>query len=138
MPDPKELESELRKLRVRYGYGTFDYIIKKLARERLQVNADDRPRRKYRWSEYMRMYQEQKGKCPLCTEPLLALRGWLAMDHINPNLTNPEFDARSNRQVVHPDCNSRKAARSLLAQSKRSAKTIRQLQAGGMDEIEDL
>jgi 5-methylcytosine-specific restriction endonuclease McrA len=126
MNKDKEILERLRELRAEYGTSYFDHAVKKLMRERLDVRG--RPSRKrYRWSEYKTLYTLQGGNCGICEEPLQLIRGKISMDHKNPNLTGEEFEARWNRQVVHPDCNSAKNADSIPEQAKKTGKPMTEL-----------
>jgi 5-methylcytosine-specific restriction endonuclease McrA len=118
--------SEIRRLRSEAGYGVFDACVKKIMRERLQVQG--RPERKrYPWGEYKRLYEQQGGLCPLCQEVMPLIRGKVQMDHKNPNLTGEAFEARSNRQVTCSGCNAEKGAMSIAQQAKHYNLTMKDL-----------
>lgn len=108
-----------------YGYSAVENEIKAWKRRRIPI---DRPARvKFPWSEYRRMYEAQKGICPLCQETMPLIRGKIEMDHINPELTGEEFNARSNRQVVCSGCNKEKSAMTVAQQTKFYGKTMTQI-----------
>jgi 5-methylcytosine-specific restriction endonuclease McrA len=110
----------------KYGRSSCERVMKNWNRKRLDVVG--RPARvKFPWSEYKRMYERQGGLCPLCQEIMPLIRGKIEMDHINPNLTGEEFNAKANRQVVCSGCNREKGALSVADQTKRYGRTMTQI-----------
>lgn len=115
----------------RYGYSAVELEVKAWNRRRV---PEDRPaRQKFSWSEYKRLYDQQKGMCPLCQGVMPLIRGKIEMDHVNVELIGEAFNARSNRQVVCKACNREKAALTVMDQTKRYGRTMNEilLSAGG-------
>ena len=95
---------------------------------RRRVDTDGRPPRvRFPWGEYKRLYEVQRGICPLCSETMPFIRGKIEMDHINPELKGEEFNSRSNRQVVCMGCNREKGALSVMKQTKHYGKTMTEI-----------
>jgi 5-methylcytosine-specific restriction endonuclease McrA len=118
------LVSRLEGIKSSYGEQTFRSAIKQLNRSRLTIK-DREPRKKFSWPLYRKLYQRQKGECPLCGEVMPLIKSQVVMDHKDPN--RKDFNAESNLQVVHPDCNRRKAAKSIYKQSKETNRTFAEL-----------
>lgn len=124
-----DLEKELRRLRDEAGYGNFFYAVKKLVKERLQVDKEARgERRRYRPAEYKKLYHRQHGICPICESEMAMPKNWpgeLEMDHIDPN--SKDWDAESNRQVTHAKCNQEKSSSSVQEQSRKTGKMFTEI-----------
>ena len=126
-----ELVEELRAIRTRVGYSKFDDAVRTLNRERLEAPREQK-RKAFPWSLYGKLYARQSGICPWCDTPMVLLRSQkhkVEVDHINPNLA--DFNAASNLQLLHMECNRKKSAKSLLEQSKETGKTVGELLGGG-------
>ena len=83
----------------KYGRSECNRIMRTHLKKRLEVTG--RPERKrFPWGEYKRMYDQQRGRCPICKQTMALIRGLVEMDHVNPNLTGDAFNARDNRRVV--------------------------------------
>jgi hypothetical protein len=107
----------LEGLLVSLGKSEFWHLIKKLRARKLDV-ADRSKQKAYKWSEYTLLYHHQRGICGICGHDMPLIRRKIEMDHKNVNLTGDEYEARSNRQVVHMKCNREKAAKSIPEQAK--------------------
>ncbi len=125
----KETVGALRALRTECGRGNFDEAVRMLNRERLQNYQRD-ARISFSKAKYQRLFDEQRGICPVCNGQLEfpAIRN--EVDHKDPNRT--DFNAHSNLQLVHgrrsrQQCNQRKGASSMLTQAKRQGKTFANL-----------
>ncbi len=115
-----ETEKEARSLRSRSGYGNWDFVVAKLARERIPV---DRPKRiKFPPTMYQRLFDDQGGMCPECQEHLDVPAKKNEIDHINPH--EEKFNERFNLQLLHSSCNREKSAMTVLEQSKSSGETM--------------
>jgi len=110
----------------RYGRSTCDGIMREHFRKRI---PDDRPARiKVSASARRDMYARQSGKCGICGQPMDGGNvSRLDVDHINPELTGPAFNHRSNLRLTHSQCNKSKGALSLPEQSKRYGKTVAEI-----------
>jgi 5-methylcytosine-specific restriction endonuclease McrA len=118
-------ETEFMVWLAKYGYSRCQHVIKTWNRKRI---PDNRPaRQKFPWSEYKRMYERQRGICPLCQEVMPMIRGKIEMDHVNPELMGEEFNARSNRQILCASCNREKSAMTIAQQTKHYGKTVREI-----------
>jgi 5-methylcytosine-specific restriction endonuclease McrA len=126
----KEVEclQELVSLRTKYGTSTFDFVLKKLARQRLESRGIRPERTRFKWSDVRRLYAKQRGICPVCDNPMPLVRGELEIDHIDPSRVDG-FNSDSNRQVAHKYCNRSKGADSIAEQSKSSGKPFTEILA---------
>ena len=126
MASLKDCIRDLREIRMKHGYSNFDIAVRLLNRER--VNPDRDIRDKTSLSEKQKMFNTQKGICPVCNKLLFipATDRRNEIDHIDPNRT--DFNHRTNKQLVHGDpCNRKKSSKDLIQQSKESGKTIQEI-----------
>jgi len=122
----EELLNQLEQLKEKYGETEFNNAIRKIKRKKLQIAKEQREKRiKFSWTTYKKLYNKQRGICPLCNESMPFIKGEIHIDHKNPNETN--FNAEYNLQVVHKQCNLQKSSKSLIKQSKFYGKTITEL-----------
>lgn len=121
----------------KYGRSSCERVMKNWNRKRLDV-VGRTERKRYPWSEYKRIYEQQRGVCPICNLPMAFIRGQIDMDHRNPNLTGEEFEARSNRAVTHSSCNRSKGALSVAQQTKRYGRTMTDILSGGSDDTSEV
>ncbi len=115
-----DLLSELRALRTKHGYGEFDFAVKKLMRERLQVEGRAK-RIKFPKSYYQKLFDFQMGLCPHCGKVLTIPATKNEIDHKNPN-EGEHFNDRFNLQLLHKSCNREKSSKSILQQSKETGR----------------
>lgn len=123
--------ARLRAIDAEVGRGDFDAAMRVINRERLQSKRTQQ-RERFKWSEYERLYEVQGGICPWCEQPIILLKRQkrlVEIDHINPNLQ--DFNAKSNLQLLHHDCNRTKAAMTMEEQSKRLGKPVTTILNGG-------
>lgn len=119
MDRTKEIKEELRAIRTRVGYSIFDEAVRSLNRERLDAPRTQK-RKSFAWSMVAKLYERQKGICPVCTQPMRLLKSARAeneVDHINPMA--PDFNNPRNLQLLHKSCNRSKSALSVMEQAKR-------------------
>ena len=119
----KSALDRLRELRSEVGTSEFDRAVKSLMRERVSVTREKRKR--FPPSMYQRLYDKQTGDCPWCNERLLVPARKNAIDHKDPN--RQDFNSVQNLQLLHPNCNSKKSAKSIHEQSKATGRTYEQL-----------
>lgn len=125
MMNSEELRKELHRLRDEAGYGNFDYEVKRMMRERLQIG--DRDRRKAATpAEINKLYKEQKGICRWCNQEMAMIRNQLHVDHIDPN-RKEGFNDHRNKQLLHNKCNLEKGSMSLQEQAAFLGKTIAEI-----------
>ena len=122
-----ETKAKLRAVRAESGYGNFRTAFKELDRERI---PDGRPKRiKASPSEKQHMFNTQQGMCPWKNPDkenphrLLIPARYNECDEINPQLTEG-YNAKSNKQLLCPDCNRQKSAMSLQEQAKHQGETM--------------
>ncbi len=130
------LKRTLRDLQAQEGYSKFFRVVKELIRER--VNPEREKREKYSKSQRQKMFDRQKGICPICREPLNipAYSSTNEVDHIDPH--REDFGHRSNLQLVHADpCNSSKSSKSVPEQAKESGRTYTEILQPGIENDED-
>lgn len=127
-----DLEKLLVGIRAQEGFSKFDRIAKKILRQKLQVNPDERHKRiKFKHSDYESLYRKQNGICPECDKSMVLIKGKyqdLDIDHINPN--EPDFNARWNLRLTHASCNRAKGGKSIAQQAKESSKTMKDILQG--------
>jgi hypothetical protein len=99
--------------------------IRRYNRQKLHVEGREK-RQRFSKGMYQRLFDQQKGVCPACEEPLFIPARRNQIDHINPEVVQG-FNRPGNLQLLHPLCNQQKAAKTLLEQSKHSGKTMREL-----------
>lgn len=131
--DCVDLYSLLKRIRTEWGYGSFDYAVKQINRERL-LNPDRDKRKRPSRGECQRLYDSQKGICPRCGDHLFvpANDKGNEVDHIDPN--RQDFNHRSNKVLVHGlKCNRSKGAQSIQEQSKRMGKSFTDILQPGID-----
>ncbi len=120
----QELVNELYKLKSEYGGFHFNLALKEIRRRRLEVSKRGK-RERFPWSKYRKLYNRQKGVCPLCNETMPFIRGEIEIDHRDPN--REDFNSEDNLQLTHKRCNRAKSAKSVSTLSKESGKTIQEL-----------
>ena len=118
-----ECESALREIRSRAGYSIFDAVVKKLNRER--VNPERQQRKRFPTSVYQRLYDKQGGDCRECGDRLFVPARKNEIDHIDPN--REDFNHPSNLQLLHPKCNREKSSKSVYEQSKASGRSFEEI-----------
>ena len=132
----KECKIEFNEWVKKHGYGDCDYIIREWRRQR--VNPERDAKDKTSPSEKQKMFNAQKGFCPICNEILFipATDRRNEVDHIDPN--RQDLNHRTNKQLVHGvPCNRKKSSKDLIQQSKESGKTVQELiQPGFTDDSE--
>lgn len=105
-----------------YGYSAVESEIKAWKRRRV---PEGRPKQdQFKWGEYVRLYRQERGVCPLCGEDMPLIKGKIEMDHINSQLTGEAYNARQNRQVVCKPCNAEKNATTVPGMAKRTGRTM--------------
>ena len=114
----------LEELKRSYGSQAFDLAVRKLNRSRLSVHNRD-PRKRFSWNVYRKRYTLQHGICPICGQVMALLKSKIEIDHKDPN--RQDYNADTNLQVVHTQCNQTKGAKSIYEQSKVSNKTFVEL-----------
>lgn len=114
----------LRALKEKHGYADYDAAVRTINRERL-LTRNRGVRISWKWWEYKRLYLVQRGKCGICGDDMPLIRGAIEMDHKDPN--SKDFEASSNRQVVHQRCNREKSSKSIQQQSKETGKGFTEL-----------
>ncbi len=124
-----QCKSEFDTWLTKWGRSRCDAIMRTHLRRRLETDVRP-PRVRFSWGEYKRLYEQQRGICPLCQETMPFIRGKIEMDHINVNLTGEAYNSRSNRQVVCTSCNKEKGALSIPAQAKRYGKPMTEILSG--------
>ena len=121
--DLTQAETVLRDIRKRIGYSGFDSIVKRMMRER--VNSEREKRKRFPPREYQRLYDAQRGICPLCPDPLFIPAKRNEIDHKDPNRS--DLNHHSNLQLAHPSCNRSKSSKSILERSKETGETFTSL-----------
>lgn len=118
---------ELKSIRERYGYSEFDHAIKRINRERLQVEGREK-RVKFPKSMYAKLYKFQFGMCSICELPMVKLGSYrgLEIDHRDPNRQDG-FNDWDNLGLAHEKCNREKSSKSMLQMSKESGKTVTEM-----------
>lgn len=116
--------AELVALREKYGTSEFDRAVKHL--NRLRLDAFQRPER-IRLSERKRqkLYFRYGGLCHICGEWIDPKISW-TVDHFDPNITGPAFNAEANLRPTHPRCNSSKGAKSIEEMAFANGQTVAQ------------
>jgi hypothetical protein len=122
----KECQIEFDEWIKKHGVGNCDAVIR--AHNRRRVNPERDPRDKTSPSEKQKMFNTQKGFCPICHfflyVPATDRRN--EVDHIDPN--RQDFNHQTNKQLVHGiPCNRKKSSKDLIQQSKESGKTIQEI-----------
>lgn len=118
---------KLRELRSQVGYSQFDRAVRSLMKERL-TNLERQHRKHFSPSTYQKLFDRQKGVCSYCDEPLLIPARKNEIDHFDPNAE--EFNSPRNLQLLHSQCNRKKAAQSPSEQSKQQGKTVLEMREG--------
>lgn len=134
----KECKSEFDVWIKKHGVGNCDAVIRAHNRQRVNPNRDERE--KATPAEKQKMFNTQKGICPVCNRLLFipASDRRNEVDHIDPN--REDFNHRTNKQLVHGDpCNRHKSSKDLIQQSKETGKMIQEIIEPGFtrEEIED-
>ena len=121
----------------RYGRSTCDGIMREHLRKRLDVT--DRPARiRVSASARRDMYARQSGKCGICGKEMEGGNlSRLDVDHINPELTGPAFNHRSNMTLCHASCNRSKGAASVADQAKRYGRTMNDILRSADEQPDD-
>ena len=120
----EQARKEYQDWRERHGVSVCDSIVKEFNRRRVE-RVNPKLRKRYSWSAYRSLYEQQRGVCPICQEKMFFIRGEIEMDHIDPNAV--DFEARSNRRILCRPCNREKAALSIPEQAKKYGKTMEEL-----------
>jgi 5-methylcytosine-specific restriction endonuclease McrA len=120
------LMKRLHDLKSEYGSFHLKRAIKELNRCRAEVSNREK-RKRFPWPCYRKLYNRQRGLCPLCGEVMPFIRGEIEMDHRDPN--RKDFNSENNLQVMHKRCNRVKASKSVLRLSKESGRTIKDMLA---------
>lgn len=130
-------EVEFKRWLARYGRSRCDAIMRVHFKKRIEPT--DRPDR-VRLSAAQRraMYASQKGFCSICREHMMEDLRVLDVDHVDPNLTGKDFNARKNLALAHPGCNRQKSSKSIPAQAKWQARTMSDILAGYQPTTSDL
>jgi 5-methylcytosine-specific restriction endonuclease McrA len=122
----KETITRLKAIREEVGTSIYDAAVKAINRMRLDSDVKDRqPRKTFSWAVYQRHYKKQRGICPWCSQTMPLIKGQIEMDHINPNAE--DFNADTNLQVLHKDCNREKSSMSISEQAKHLGTTFHEL-----------
>lgn len=126
----KEDIALLDEVEKKIGVSRYNFAVKAKSRRRLEVDINQREKRiVFKWSLYKKLYNKQRGICPICGNQMALDRKVVEMDHKNPN--EKDFNAEFNLQVVHGlPCNREKGGKSLAEQSKFYGKTTVQLLTG--------
>jgi len=133
---PQELiKTELDPILKRVGYSTYFSAVKIQLKRRLQIAKADRPNRVHATpAEKQKMFDRQQGKCPWRSSVkenphmLLIPASRNECDEINPNLTEG-YNAKSNKQLLCPDCNREKSSMSIEEQAVDQGKTMAEILA---------
>lgn len=113
------LRHDLDKLEARWGSDDFWREIERKKRARIQI-SDRAPRTKVSLARRIRMWDEQKGLCGHCKEPMESVRK-AEIGHIDTGRT--DFNHPSNLQLEDRRCNREKGAKSIHQLSKRYSRT---------------
>ena len=124
MSKQQELLSKLQKLQDEYGRFLLHQAFKEFDRRKLQA-FDREKRQRFSWVFYRKLYNRQRGICPLCDGTMPLLKGEVEIDHRDPNRN--DFNSEGNLQLTHKKCNRAKSAKSILRLSKESGRTIHEL-----------
>jgi RNA-directed DNA polymerase len=71
----------------------------------------------------LRLWQEQRGLCPLCQQPITSLTGWHS--HHLTWRSRGGSDALENRVLLHPTCHQQVHSRNLSVAKPRPVKGVR-------------
>lgn len=125
----EDSEREMRLLREKTGRGNWDFIVKKLNRERIAPGREKREN--FPPSEYWRLYAKQRGVCPGFGVPAHDLPNppvypAVHVDHRNPGKLKG-FNAKHNLQLLCAECNGRKSSKPISQQAKETGRTYTEL-----------
>lgn len=129
-----ELEKELRRIRDEAGWGNFDYVIKKLMRERVNPEREKRkqpsPAKKQKW------FDRQHGICACgCGGALLIPARLNHADHFNPDDTQ-DFNGMRNMRLLLPQHNLEKSDRTPHEVAKQTGRTVAtQIEESGLNTL---
>ena len=122
----KECQQEFDVWIKKHGVGNCDAVIR--AHNRRRVSTERDPRDKTSPSQKQKMFNDQKGICPICCNLLFipATDRRNEVDHIDPN--RQDLNHRTNKQLVHGlPCNRKKSSKDLIQQSRESGKMIQEI-----------
>jgi hypothetical protein len=117
---------DYRQWRKKHGTSSCDAVIRSENRQRINLGRDKRD--KTSKAEKQKMFNDQKGICPICDDLLFipAYDRRNEVDHIDPNRT--DLNHWTNKQLVHGNpCNRKKSGKSIAQQSKETGKTYEQI-----------
>jgi 5-methylcytosine-specific restriction endonuclease McrA len=117
----QQLTEQLFDLRQRYEAYAFTRAILAVKRKKPGMEVREK-RKKFPWSVYCRLYEHQRGVCPLCQQVMVLLRGEVVIDHRDP--TRADFNAVENLQLTHRACNRAKSATTPYEDAKARGNTI--------------
>lgn len=116
----------LKAFREKIGTSRYDAAVKKINRQRLEVDVEKRQKRvTFKWSKVKKLYDKCRGVCWWCENTMPLIRGDVAVDHFDPN--EKDFGADSNLGLLHSKCNGEKGGKSLSEQAQFLGITLTQL-----------
>jgi hypothetical protein len=108
-----------------YGFSEYDRAVQEIKNRRLAIIGREK-RKHFPLKKYQMLFGRQNGNCGICRLDLGVAGPPNVIDHKDSNRIKG-FNSDANLQLVHPDCNAEKAAKSIPQQAKHYGKTMTEL-----------
>jgi len=115
-----------------YGRSLFYPPAREMAYEKVNGIRTREKRKHYSPAHKQKLFDRQKGICPWCNQPLDIPASRNEVDHIRPDAE--PFDAITNQQLCHGQCNREKSAMSITDQAKHTGHTIAEIIQPGIED----